>query len=156
MNGTAVLTEPSDEPKRPKNFDVLIRLRGTQSGVNVLVRETDSFIHYVQRNLFEKYNFVRNTLVEVIKSQKSLLNYTGYYNAFLMGQLSEAEFMTVAQEYTYQPKEINITELACKIKCLFEVTEIDFTASELSDIFQCKYSNILEALDHVSHANLVK
>lgn len=92
------------------------------------------------------YKVIKDTLVEVILSQKKSLDYNGFYSAFLMGQLSEEEFSTIVNKFTYDQKVIDINILTSKVNILLDLTGIDYSPSELADIFQCNNTDIAIAI----------
>lgn len=132
----------SDEAITQPKVDFLIRISGsTEEGMEFCVTGTEEFkSHFC--NIFESFKTVKDTLVEVILSQRRLLEYNGFYNAFLMGQMAELEFEKIAKKFTYKPKTINAKILSLKINILLNLTKIDFSTSELSDIFQCNNSDV--------------
>jgi len=85
-------------------------------------------------------------LANVVKSQKKLIEYNAIYNAFLLGQISEEEFIEESESYAYSPQHIDTEILLNNLKCLFKYIGSDFTSSELADIFQCKYENVEKIL----------
>ena len=136
--------------------DYLIRLTGScPEDMKYSVTGTDKLKSHFA-NIFEHFKFVKDTLVEVIFSQKRSLDYNGFYNAFLMRQLSEEEFINIAGKYTYQPKTIDINVLASKVNILFNLTQIDYSASELADIFQCTGSNVNEAIQFIGNNDYLR
>lgn len=136
--------------------DYLIRLTGScPEDMKYSITGTDKFKSHFA-NIFEYFKFVKDTLVEVIFSQKRSLDYNGFYNAFLMRQLSEEEFIKIAEKYTYQPKTIDINVLTSKVTILFNLTQIDYSTSELADIFQCTGSNVTEAIQFIGNNNYLR
>jgi len=94
---------------------------------------------------------MKHTFIEVVKSQKRLLNYNGFYNAFLMGQLSEEEFIEISKKFAYKPKPVkNINKLANKVRLLLDIAKIDFSTAELSDIFQCTTQDVMKAIGSIN------
>jgi hypothetical protein len=135
-----------DEVIPQPKYDLLIRVEGsTDEDIKLNITETNDFKRHFG-NIFNYFNFLKNTLVEVILSQKRSLDYNGFYNAFLMQQLSEEEFINIAKEFTYQPKTCIVTVLLSKINLLFDLTKIDYSSSELADIFQCHGNDIVQAM----------
>jgi hypothetical protein len=138
-----------DEAYQPK-IDFLIRVSGsTDEDMKFGITETEGFIKYFG-NIYDKYRFVRDTLVEVILSQKRSLNYNGVYNAFLLGQLSEEDFEKIARKFTYRPKPINPRILSSKINILFNYTKIDYSPSEIADIFRCNITDVQKCIQLIA------
>lgn len=101
------------------------------------------------------FTFQINTLIEVIQSQKRLIEYNSYYNAFLLGQLSEEEFEKISDKFTYKPKKILAQQLKAKIHCLKNLTQINFTPCELAEIFQCASSSVTNILTSQKSNNVI-
>ena len=131
-----------DEVITQPKVDFLVRVSGsTEEDMEFCVTGTEIFkSHFC--NIFESFKAVKDTLVEVILSQRRLLEYNGFYNAFLMGQTEESEFEKIAKKFTYKPKTINAKILSLKINILYNLTKIDYSTSELADIFQCDNSDV--------------
>jgi hypothetical protein len=123
--------------------------------MTVSITGTDKFKRHFS-NIFEYFESAKDTLVEVIFSQKRALDYNGYYNAFLMNQLTEEEFLKIAEEFIYSPKIIDIKILISKISILMDLTKIDYSTSELADIFQCNNERIMEAIKQINNNNHIE
>lgn len=137
-----VLDEAVTQPK----VDLLIRLSGsTDEDMELYITGTKKFKRHFG-NIFESFKVVKDTLVEVILSQRRSLEYNGFYTAFLMGQMEEVEFEKIAIEFTYEPKIIDINILSSKINILYDLTKIDYSTSELADIFQCDFNEVTAAI----------
>jgi len=127
-------------------YDFLIRVTGsTDEDMQLNFTGTNDFKSYFNKT-FGYFVFVKDTLAEVILSQKRSLDYNGFYNAFLMQQLSEEEFIEIAKNFTYQPKTYSVAILSSKIRLLYDLTNIDYSASEMADIFQCHCNDIAQAM----------
>ncbi|MCK9375696.1 MAG: hypothetical protein M0P73_06055 [Syntrophobacterales bacterium] len=143
----------TDDATSPK-YDLLVRVYGpTLEDAEVNITGTIEFKKHFD-NIFKYFKFVKDTLVEVILSQKRTLDYNGFYNAFLLEQVSEEEFDKIAEQFTYTPKVIDHKLLASKINALLELTKIDYSTSELSDIFQCDNDNVTEAIQTIRNSNV--
>ncbi len=138
------------------NVDYLIRMYGSShEEIKFVITGTEKFKRHFD-GVFDYLKFVKDTLVEVILSQKRSLDYNGFYNAFLMGQLSEDEFEKIAQKFTYLPKTIDTITLSSKVNILFDLTNIDYSISELADIFQCNSNSIATAIQLITNNKLVR
>lgn len=84
MNDDWTLEKP--DASAPPTLDYLIRVRGSSGDkdIGISITETGKFKKHFD-NIYDRFNFVKNTLVEVILSQRTTLAYNGFYNAFLMG-----------------------------------------------------------------------
>lgn len=106
------------------------------------------------QQVYKRWEMEMNTLVAVIQSQHKLLDYNAVCNAFELGQLSEEEFMQESERFCYQPKLTKVEELVAKISCLIKLTGIDFSISELADIFECKQEVVEEVVAKISTGTL--
>lgn len=145
-----------DEVIPQPRYDILIRVKGsTDEDMELNITGTNYFKSHF-RSRFNYFNFVKDTLGEVIVSQRRSLNYNGFYNAFLMQQLSEEEFIEIAKTFTYKPKTYSVILLSSKINLLFDLTKIDYSASELADIFQCHCNDITQAMQLIKESQLLR
>lgn len=140
----------TDDATPKLEYDFLVRVYGlTYEDIVFAVTETADIKSYFG-NIFDYYKFAIETLIEVIISQKKILDYNGVYNAFLMDQLSEDDFIKISKQFTYTPKTIDNKLLSTKINILIELTKVDYSASELSDIFQCNNNDVMEAIQIIN------
>ncbi len=131
----------SDSPLYRQKLD----FEPTSSSVNIDLTHTEIFRSNIE-NIYSKFESDIKTLANVIKSQKKLIEYNSLYNAFLIDQISEEEFIKESENYTYSPQDIDSEVLLNKLTCLFKYTGCEFTSSELAEIFQCRQENIEESL----------
>ncbi|MGA7576604.1 MAG: hypothetical protein ACLQUW_08035 [Desulfobaccales bacterium] len=152
MNDDWTLEKP--DASAPPTLDYLIRVRGSSGDkdIGISITETGKFKKHFD-NIYDRFNFVKNTLVEVILSQRTTLAYNGFYNAFLMGQLPENRFVKIAKKFAYRPRTINNKELSNKINILLDLTKIDYTPSELADIFKCNVDHVRTAIESISNSS---
>jgi hypothetical protein len=152
MNNDWTLEKP-DTPT-PPSLDYLIRVYGSSEDkdMGISITETVKFKKHFD-NVYDRFNFVKNTLVEVILSQRRSLEYNGFYNAFLMGQLPENRFVKIAKRFAYRPRPINNKLLSIKINILRDATNIDYTPSELADIFKCNVDHVRTAIQSISNSS---
>lgn len=90
------------------------------------------------------YLYIKNiTLEETISVMKKTINallknieYNSYYNAFLLGQLSEKEFEKISDSFAmdYDNSEA-IESIENEIEVLLNTIGKDFTPSDIADIF---------------------
>lgn len=152
-------TSDSQEISDEKYYDFLMRVAFTPSEeqLQMAIVRTETFRDRLQKAkeaywlLYEDLQCDVEVLSDVIKSQKRLLDYNGHYNAFLMGQISEDEFMEISDKFAYRPRNINIEELADKLNRFFKYIGLEFLPSELSEIFRCDPKSIEAALVSVQH-----
>ena len=132
------------------NIDLIFRVSGCFDTkkvrhYNISVINTDdikSRANIIQESLSFKIGVLR----DVIISQKKLIDYNGIYNSYLMNHITEDAFYEEAEKFCYDPIQVNPQELAAKIACLSEETNIEYTEAELTSLFGCSESSTKEAL----------
>ena len=142
-----------------KYHDFLMRVAfaPSEEQIQLAIVRTETFRDKLEKTkeaywlLYEDVQCDVEILSDVIKSQKQLLDYNGHYNAFLMGQISEDEFVEISGEFAYHPREIGVDELADKLNRFFKYIGFEFLPSELGDIFRCDPKSIEAALVAVQH-----
>jgi hypothetical protein len=70
-----------------------------------------------------------------------------------MGQLPENRFVKIAKRFAYRPRPINNKLLSIKINILRDATNIDYTPSELADIFKCNVDHVRTAIQSISNSS---
>lgn len=87
-------------------------------------------------------------LKKVIMYQNKRLNYNSYYDAFLLGTLSEKMFQKFAKDYIIEHLYCDDIDSLVKDICVLRDTiPIAFSVRELSDIFQVKDGLILQVME---------
>jgi len=90
-------------------------------------------------------------LKKVIVYQNKRLNYNSYYDAFLLGILSEKMFQEFAKDYIIGHQSRlhcdDIDSLIKDIRVLRDTIPIAFSVRELSDIFQVKDGLIIQVME---------
>ncbi len=82
-------------------------------------------------------------LGEIAAYQARLLEYNGYYISFLLGTLTEEDFRDYSTKFAIERNgKYDEEELARKILTLRSTVEIDFSTSELADLFECDEERI--------------
>ena len=139
-----------------KALDYLFRLTSDEAGRRVTIKTVGSTdtIRERLREWSQLADFHVETLARVVDAQQRLLDYNGYYNAFLSGQLSEEEFEETTNTFVYEPSEVEIGELSNRISCLLTYTTADFAPSDLADIFQCDRESVRRAIGRLKHDSL--
>jgi len=143
------------QPKEDR-VDLLLRIRDvvdTTTPFKMEIMATKEVYDGFQQ-VYKRWEMEINTLTEVIKSQHKLLDYNAVGNAFWLGQLSEEEFTQESERFCYQPKPTNVEELTAKISCLIRLTGIDFSISELADIFECQQEVVEEVVAKLATGTL--
>ena len=102
-------------------------------------------------NARTKFNRIFDVLVSAIKSLKLTQDYNGIYIAYLTSQLSEEEFTQETQRYSYTPIMKLHPEILENIKILFNKTKLEFTPSDIADIFQLDYEKASEAIANLKN-----
>lgn len=134
-----------------RELDVIARITSdTLSGgaVNVAWGKTQEVFSGLRSWAFQKTREV-DTLVGVIRWQHRLLDYNAHYNAYLLNQMSENAFEKIAASFSYEPKDCDVDELITRISTILDLAGIDYTPSELADLFQCKVDLVTKAVDQI-------
>ncbi len=92
------------------------------------------------------FEVIVKVLTNAIKSLKLAQDYNGTYVAYLSGQLSDDEFLEEANKYSYSPLETLDFETLRDIRILFETTKIEFTPSEIAEIFKIEHNLSVDAI----------
>ena len=126
--------------------DYLVRITSdlTSDAFKFAWAPTDHFKDAFQAILSAKDDDVR-ALCTVVKWQHRLIDFNSHYTAFLLEQTSEEEFGDVAESFAYDPHPVSAKILAPLIERVLELTEIEYTPSELSDLFQCNHEDVIDA-----------
>lgn len=95
---------------------------------------------------------VINVLARTIKSLKLNREYNGTFIAYLSGQLSEEEFLEEAEKYAYEPTAEITEETLREIKILYENTKLEFSPSEIAEIFHLDFDACAEAISNMDLA----
>ena len=134
--------EPNIEKLMP--FDYLVRLRFSGvplKNIDVAVHPTEVVMRSF-RDLLEEMREGNSILVEVIKKQKTLTDYNGFYNAFLLNQISEEDFKKIAEKFVFSPTTCDESEVKKKTLVLLHTTGISFSAADLSYFWECPEEQI--------------
>lgn len=126
--------------------DYLVRITSdaTSDAFKFAWAPTDHVKDAIQAILSGKDDDVR-ALRNVVKWQHRLIDFNSHYTAFLLEQTSEEEFGDVAESFAYDPHPVSAQVLAPLIQRVLELTEIEYTPSEFSDLFQCNHEDVIEA-----------
>jgi hypothetical protein len=82
----------------------------------------------------DQYQLLRDTLIDVVVGFKRYFDFSGYYNSYVSGQLSEGAFEKVAKTYSVQDGGDDEV-LAEKIECLLRESGAVLYSNELAQIF---------------------
>lgn len=129
-----------------KSFDIMIRV-SSESSSDIKIDLTHT--HTLRSSFNDICGVFRNdikTLANVIKSQHQLIEYNSIYNAYILGHITEDEFIKQSEEFSYLPEDIDTDELANKLYCLIRHTGLEFSSSDVADIFQCEYEHVTKAI----------
>jgi len=133
----------------PKRFDYMVRLTGNISGLaDIKFIETGTFRDTMKAFLTE-IESERATLIEVIRSQKAMLDYEGHYIAYVLEQISDEEFKKIAEEYALEPVDISLEELCSKIEHLVFSTGLSYSSRDLASIFKSPEDKVVLALERL-------
>lgn len=107
---------------------------------------------------------IEDKTIEVLKKviiyQNKRLNYNSYYDAFLLGVLSEKMFREFAKDYIiehrFTPHCDDIDSLVKDICVLRDTIPVAFSVRELSDIFQVKDGLIIQVMEIIIKKKEIK
>lgn len=130
----------------------------TAHDINLLLycRQTQGAItnnHYIwalrQQETNASQNINSDDKIEVLKSAvigyKNTLDYNGLYISYLLDQISEDEFINQSKKFVVQLSNDISDEIIGKIRLLFELTNEQFTPSEISNLFSIE-ENLAESI----------
>lgn len=121
----------------------------TSSSWNVAVTETDNLRHWLQTKEQEV-----NILQKLVNWQHKIIDYNSHYCAFLLGQVDEDEFESIAKQFSYEIKEdIDPELLTSTIEKVYKLTKIEYTPSDLASLFECKTEDIIQAIKPLALKN---
>ena len=126
---------------RPGQFkcDFIIRAYGESlEAMDYTVRPTSSVRH--------SFHGLCQVLTEVIGSQKKQLEYNGYYNSFLLGQLSEQEFEEISRQCAIQPRSVPLDLLSDKINIIINFVDREATPKDMAQYFECEEEDIIKSI----------
>jgi hypothetical protein len=141
--------EPTGFGIHVENFDYLVRVQATNSAVIAIGAPTaevakemrDAFYH-----LSMPMTRACETLGLVIDRLKLRETYSNYYREFLLGNLPQAEFEKIADQYAYTPGTANLVELSEQLKVLLCYTTEEFTKNEAAELFRVTEEEIQSAI----------
>jgi len=136
----------SIKPEGYRNRDYIIRLKSS-SEVEELKIEAIAPTSTFTR-IFDLIKEEIDVFIKTIKWQKYLVDYNSYYSSFLLGSINEKEFLKISKNYIIKHENCtDIKRLSEDIFILINATKLSFLTQELSNIFQCKEDNVLEAMN---------
>lgn len=93
-------------------------------------------------------------LGQAIDGLKKRLDYQGVYHAYILGQMTEAEFRRTAKEFAYTPKPVDGKWLRSALNCLREYTSAEFSVSELAEMFGTDERAVRRALSEAQDSSV--
>lgn len=153
---TSTSTKSRLEPSSlKKHDDYLIRIitgLESTSSVNASICKTEDFEAVLAGWANERLQDI-DSLKAVVRWQHSVIDYNAVYQAYLMDQLTDDEFELEAEKFVYDTKSVDPNDLAAKIQRVYQLTNIQYTPSDLGDLFQCEHSEVMRALALVHTMN---
>ncbi|WP_147406497.1 hypothetical protein [Pseudomonas reidholzensis] len=130
-----------------KELDMLARVtKNTFSQiVEIQTIRTQDFLGQLNEVRARWQNDLR-TLNNVINWQHRVLDFNSSYTAYLLEQISEEEFEKAAEAIAVEEMEHPINSLAVLIKKTLELTEIEFSPSDLANLLHCSVESVDKAL----------
>jgi hypothetical protein len=134
---------------RVESFDYLVRVQATNNAVIAIGAPTAD----VSRELQDAFYYwsapmsrACETLGLVIDRLKLREIYSNYYREFLLGNLPEADFEKISEQYAYTPGKANPVELSEQLKVLLCYTTAEFTKNEAAELFRVTEEEIQTAI----------
>lgn len=103
-----------------------------------------------------KLERILNVLTNTIKSLKLTQDYNGTYIAYLSGHLSHEDFLEDAKKYSYTPSKELSPETIKDIKILFNTTKIEFSPSDIAEIFKIAHDKSVDAIKQLEIPSVQK
>ena len=130
-------------------FDYLMRVTGS-GPIGTLqithLEETNSFRIRVQ-DIDAQNKTTIGVLSKAVDSLYRSLEYNGFYNSLLCGQISEGEFEQLARDFVYEPDDqMALIDVKKAIRILLFHTTSDYTCSDLVEILNCDVDLVNQAM----------
>ena len=133
-------------PEEYKGIDCIVRLISSSDADELKIKAITSTSTFAK--IFILIKEERDIFIKTIKWQKHLLDYNSHYTSFLLGTISEKEFLKISKDYIIKHENCtDIKHLSSDIFILINATKLPFLTQELANIFQCKEDNVLEAMN---------
>lgn len=145
-------TEISTQPNVGSRLDIVARVVQTSSQViNIQAMNTCDFASQIAQ---EKMRWKKDIeiLNDVINWQHKIIDFNSSYAAYLLEQISEEEFEQVAESIAADENEVELDLLSTMISRILNLTTIEFSASDLANLFHCSVDAVDEALHLIPHA----
>lgn len=127
-------------------FDVLARVSGgANSETEVKLMHTKSLFYHWERYISEAEESI-NLLRGVVNWQHKVIDYNASYAALLLEQINEEEFEKIAEEYACASAVIPDFDLAKNIKRVHDLTGIDYSSMDYSNMFGCSQDAVEAAI----------
>jgi hypothetical protein len=132
----------NDSPLMPFDYLARVRFSGVPlENIDIAVHPTEIVMRSF-RDFLEEMKERNSILVEVIKKQKTLTDYNGFYNSLLLNQISEHDFKKIAEGFAFSPATCDESEVEKKTLVLLHNTGISFSAADLSYFWGCPEEQI--------------
>lgn len=134
----------------PFLHDYLRRVVASDNGVLTTVASvpTTSFVHRIGV-IWDQSEEIIGCLRSIVRWQKSRLDYSELHTAYVMGALSEEEFVKDAEAFAAQIVVLPKEEVATCLQRVFAATEVRFSASDLADLMNIEVEAVFQALSHL-------
>ena len=143
---TTFSTEVSTPLSGKDPVDILARV--TQTSARIVSVQTMNTHEFMSQMYKVHLNWKKDvdTLNDVINWQHKVIDFNSSYAAYLLEQITEEEFEQVAESIATDEKEIEPDLLALMISRTLKLTTIEFSPSDLANLFHCSVDSVDEAL----------
>ncbi|WP_346397469.1 hypothetical protein [Pseudomonas syringae] len=104
--------------------------------------------HFMSRIIEMQSEWKRDVLAlnDVVNWQHKVIDFNSSYSAYLLDQIEEEEFERIAEQMAEEERDVAPEELVPIVARLLRLTSIEFTASDLANLFNCSVESVDEAL----------
>jgi hypothetical protein len=132
-------------------FDLMARVsRKTNSTITEIgIVDTNNFLarlSVVQAGWRSDISALR----EVVEWQHRVIDFNSSYVAYLLEQISEEEFESVAESSVVDEVDKDKYQVASMIDRVLRLTNLDYTASDFSNMLACSQEAVVEALEFLA------
>jgi len=156
MDPTGDLRNRPFLPQVHNKYDFIARFSGaTLENVKCIATEPTETVASYFFYFAERVKARKAVLVEVIKKQKEMINYNGFYTSFLLGQITEENFDKIDEDFACSIELCDDSEIEEKTLLLLSETGLEFSTSDLSYFWGCSDEQIDAVLNKLENEKLI-